>query len=104
MKILHPLLFQLSLGATFLCIAFALFAVCSKGHASNCLRPTLSCPEVAELLQQRAGYGRFATGGLDGEFALVTSNADSGPGTLRDLVENASGPRWIRFESDIQIN
>lgn len=70
---------------------------------AECERPVLSCASVAALLGQRGGYGREATGGLDGEFVTVTSNADSGPGTLREAVEGARGRRWVRFASDMTI-
>lgn len=43
------------------------------------------------------GYGRLATGGRGGALYIVTSSADSGPGTFREAV-TASGPRIIIFE------
>ena len=59
---------------------------------------------MSELLTQREGYGRSATGGLGGRFVVVTSNADSGPGTLRDFVEKTRGPIWVTFASDMAID
>ncbi len=70
----------------------------------SCDAPIMECPAVAELLAQREGYGRAATGGLGGKFVVVTSNADSGPGTLRDFVEHARGPLWVTFASDMAID
>lgn len=83
-------------------VFFLLVCMATAAHA-DCARPVPSCPAVADLLQQRDGYGRAATGGLDGEFVTVTSPADAGPGTLREAVEGARGPRWVRFASDITI-
>ncbi|ANN73398.1 polysaccharide lyase family 1 protein [Bordetella bronchialis] len=71
----------------------------------SCRVPDLSCPAVSSLLQQREGYGAKATGGLGGRFVDVTSDKDSGPGTLRAALSHAraQGPAWIRFASDMTI-
>lgn len=71
--------------------------------AQSCTIASLDCPFVSSLLQQREGYGRVATGGLDGDIVTVTSPADSGPGTLRDALSQAHRPTWIRFASDMTI-
>jgi len=54
------------------------------------------------LLGQRAGFGRTATGGYSGALYHVTTNADSGPGSLRDGCTGSS-PRWIVFDGDYTI-
>lgn len=70
----------------------------------QCGAPTQQCAFVSELLQQREGYGAKATGGLGGRFIEVTSDQDSGPGTLRAALKQAKkGPTWIRFASDMTI-
>ena len=61
--------------------------------------PTLTVTDQAQAalaFPSAIGYGRFATGGRGGTVMIVTSSANSGPGTLREAVE-ASGPRIIVF-------
>ena len=85
------------------CVLLLTAGVSSAGAAA-CDRPVMTCPAVGRLLAEREGYGRRASGGLDGDFALVISNADSGPGTLRALLKTPPSPRWIRFSSDMTID
>lgn len=72
--------------------------------SESCASPDERCAFVSALLQQREGYGAKATGGLGGRFIEVTSDQDSGPGTLRAALAQAKkGPTWIRFASDMAI-
>ncbi|OWT60562.1 pectate lyase family protein [Candidimonas nitroreducens] len=88
--------------------AFA-FAATASGAAVQAAGPdcktsaSAACPMVSSLLGLREGYGRKAAGGLGGKIVVVSSDADAGPGTLRAAVEQAHGPTWIRFGSDMTI-
>lgn len=92
-------------GVVLLVAGFAALVILlgGGGHADACSLPRLECPAVAELLAEREGYGRAATGGLGGRFVTVTSNSDAGPGTLRSYVERAREPLWVTFATDMAI-
>lgn len=54
----------------------------------------------SSLLAERMGFGKGAHGGLYGPEYVVTTNADSGAGSLRAGLE-AAGPRWITFHPSL---
>ncbi|MFL6240530.1 MAG: polysaccharide lyase family 1 protein [Actinomycetes bacterium] len=55
------------------------------------------------LLAGREGFAKAVTGGAGGPLVHVTSNADSGPGTLRAAAAGDS-PAWIVFDHDMTIH
>lgn len=83
--------------------AFVMGAPLAAHAHDACALATSNCLTVSSLLQQREGYGRAASGGLGGHIVIVTSAADSGSGTLREVVQGAKEPIWVRFASDMVI-
>ncbi len=59
-------------------------------------------PTVEGLLAQREGFGQQVRGGADGPLVHVTTDADSGPGSLREAV-TGDEPAWVVFDEDMEI-
>lgn len=49
------------------------------------------------ILGEATGFGRNVTGGSGGRLVTVTNLNNSGSGSLRQAIADASGPTWIRF-------
>ena len=56
-----------------------------------------------DLLTERVGFGAEATGGAGGQLCIVSSTDNDGPGTLRNCIEGAEEPTWVRFAIDGDI-
>ena len=59
---------------------------------------TVSAKEVLAF-PGAEGFGRLASGGRSGDVYEVTSLEDSGPGSLREGIRTAKGPRTIVFRT-----
>ena len=60
--------------------------------------PAVSADHSRLAFPGAEGYGRFALGGRGGDVFHVTSLSDDGPGSLREGIRSASGPRTIVFD------
>jgi pectate lyase len=68
-----------------------------EADAAACAEDAAVPADLVASLGAAIGFGRGATGGMDGCVAHVTSLADSGAGTLRDVAERPE-PSWIVFD------
>jgi len=59
-----------------------------------------TAPPLPDYDTEFEGYGADATGGAGGETATVTSLSDDGPGTLRQILNDATGPLIVEFDVD----
>jgi hypothetical protein len=95
-------------------LLYACTAIFTAGLFAAVLSPSpahaaLPANEVwrEQLLNQRVGYGRLATGGAGGSLCTVNTLANSGgsgqAGSLRHCME-LSGPQWIIFSVSGVLN
>src|SRR5258706_15946511 len=76
----------------------AVLALCGAGLL------LLGAPKAAAAKELLAfpgaeGFGRLASGGRGGDVYEVTRLDDSGPGSLREGIVSAKGPRTIMFRT-----
>jgi pectate lyase len=83
-------------------VAHTLLATTTTAISTTAPTPTTATAsavapgELEGLLGGRMGFGGNVTGGAGGDICVVSSLADSGPGSLRECVEGG-GTTWIRF-------
>lgn len=70
---------------------------------ASCFAGELTRADREQLLAGRAGFGMAVTGGLDGPTVHVTTDADAGPGSLRQAVAGDEA-KWVVFDGDYTIH
>ena len=72
-------------------------------HTARLLDSPPVTDHTAIINAELTGFGQAAgvTGGSAGPLITVTNLANSGAGSLRQAIIDASGPRWIRFSQGL---
>lgn len=76
-------------------VLLAIVLACKASAARA--EPAPATPKALPAFPGAEGWGRFASGGRNGDVYAVTTLADDGPGSLRDALRSGTGGRTVVF-------